>query len=493
VKIFIDKNHHGAPSHIRDRSESSGAQTSERNVMTAPISLEDKIATYKNPADMLRRSPMGWYPFPIPSEISNWRDEERAWATTATLFDQGFHMTDVYFKGPDVKKLLSYVATNNFASFGADKAKQLVTVNHDGHVIADAIVFGWSEDEYSIVGTPIASNWVAYNAEVGGYDVEIVRDEAMMFNKTGRRLTFRLQLQGPSALKIVQKAAGGTLPEIKFFNIGRFTIAGRPVRALNHTMVGVPGLEHTGLEVFGPIEYREEVKQALLEAGEEFGMREGGELAYSATAIESGWIPLPVPAIYTGEAMEPYRRHLGADSMEANASLGGSYVSEQIEDYYCLPWDLGYGRSVHLEHDFIGRDALVRQKEQPHRTKVWLRWNDDDVTATMRDSLFGEGTPTKFMKMPTPLYSLYPYDSVLLNGEPVGVSTLVSYTVNQRGFGSLAMLDSAAVQDGAEVVVVWGEPNGGTGRPGIERHRQAEIRATVSTTSLVGDLSNAKG
>lgn len=459
--------------------------------MTAPQTLEDKIALYQNPADMLRHSPMGWYPFPIPSEISNWRDEERAWATTATMFDQSFHMNDVYIKGPDVNRLLSDVATNSFDSFGIDKAKQLVTVNPDGHIIGDAIVFGWSDNECSIVGTPVASDWVTYNAEVGGYDVEIVRDEAMMFNKTGRRLTFRFQVQGPQAVKIVQKAAGGSLPDIKFFHIGRFNIASHPVRALNHTMVGVPGLEKTGLEVFGPVEYRDEVRAALLEAGEEFGLREGGELSYSATAVESGWIPLPVPAIYSGQAMKPYRQWLGADSMEANASLGGSFVSDDINDYYVTPWELGYARSVNLNHEFIGRDALARLQHAPRRTKVWLRWNNDDVTDAWRASLFSEGLPAKYLSMPTPLYSLYPYDSVLLNDQPVGVSTLISYTVNQRGFGSLAMLDEAAVRDGAEVIVVWGEPNGGTGRPGIERHRQVEIRATVSTTSLVGAVSNA--
>lgn len=458
--------------------------------MTAE-NLEEKLQLYKSPADMLRQATMGMYPFPIPAELTNWRDEQRAWATTATLFDQSFHMTDVYFKGPDLQKLLSSVATNNFDSFGANKAKQLVTVNPDGHVIADAIVFGWEDDECSIVGTPVASDWVEYNAIVGNYDVEIVRDDALLFNKTGRRLTFRYQLQGPNALKIVEKAAAGSLPPIKFFNIGRFTIAGRPVRALNHTMAGVPGLEKTGLEVFGPAEFGPEVKEALLEAGQEFGLREGGSLAYSSVTVESGWIPLPVPAIFTGEAMRPYRQWLGATSMEASVSLGGSYVSDDISDYYCTPWDLGYGRSVNLNHDFIGRDALTRLSGEPHRRKVWLRWNDDDVAEAMRGSLFGVDTPVKYMPMPTPVNAIHQYDAVLLKGQPAGVSTWVSYTTNVKSMSSLGMLDEAAAQDGTEVVVVWGEPDGGSGRPGIERHRQTEIRATVSTTALVGPVSNA--
>ena len=452
--------------------------------------LEDKLARYENAADMLRRNPMGAYPFPIPSEITNWRDEERAWATTATLFDQSFHMSDVYFRGPDINRLLSDVAANDFSSFGGDKAKQIVTVNHDGQHIGDAIVFGWSDDECSIVGAPWAADWVSFNAEKGGYDLEIVRDEAMIFNKTGRRQTFRFQVQGPAALKVVEKAAGGTLPEIKFFTIGRFTIDGHPVRALNHTMVGLPGLEKTGLEVFGPAEYGPQVKAALLRAGEEFGLLEGGALAYSSTTVESGWVPSPVPAIYTGEAMRPYRQWLDVETLEANASIGGSFVSADISDYYVTPWELGYGRSIKLNHDFIGRDALARSQKEPKRTKVWLRWNDDDVAEVLRDSLFGEGLPPRYLIIPTPVYAVHPYDGVLLGGRPVGVSTWNTYTPNMKGFASLAMVGEEAAHDGAEVTLLWGEPEGDR-RPGSELHRQVEIRATVRTTAPLGAAIDA--
>lgn len=458
--------------------------------MTAQ-SLEDKLAEFDNPLDMLRSSPLGAFPFPIPSEFTNWRDEERAWATTATLFDQSVHMTDVYFRGSDVNRLLCDVATNDFGSFGSDKAKQIVTVNEDGQHIADAIVFGWSDTEYSMVGTPAAANWVSYQAEKGGYDVEIERDEAILANKTGRRLTFRYQLQGPAALKVVEKAAAGTLPPIKFFSIGRFAIAGHPVRALNHTMVGVPGLEKTGLEVFGAAEHGPEVKAALLDAGVEFGLCEGGALAYSSTTIESGWIPLPVPAIYAGDAMRPYRQWLDASSMEAIASLGGSFVSDDLADYYVTPWELGYGRSVNLDHDFIGRDALARSQRESRRHKVWLRWNDDDVAAIWRDSLFGEGVPPRYLEVPTPVYSIFQYDAVLAGGRAVGVSTWNSYTPNMKGFASLAMVDESVAKDGTEVSVLWGEPER-TRRPGSERHRQVEIRATVRTAAPLGAAINAQ-
>src|SRR5690606_27792295 len=127
----------------------------------------------------------------------------------------------------------------------------------------------------------------------------------------------------------------------RFFNMATFTIAGRRVRGLRHGMVGQPGFE-----LFGPWEDGEAVKAALVEAGEGFGMRLSGARAYSSNTLESGWIPSPMPAIYSGEAMRPYREWLPGAGYEANASLGGSFHSDDIRDYYLTPADLGYGHIV---------------------------------------------------------------------------------------------------------------------------------------------------
>lgn len=448
---------------------------------TEAHTLESKIGRSGGPLSMLRNSPTGQFPFPIQPEFTNWRDEQVAWKQTATLFDQSFHMTDVYFKGPDLRRLLSDVTANNVASYGRNRAKQLITTSPDGYMIADAILFGLEEDECNVVGGPIASNWLCYHAGKGGYDVEITRDEAILANKTGRRLTFRYQVQGPLALQIVEKASGGSMPSIKFFQIGEFSIAGVPVRALNHTMIGLPGLENTGLEIFGPSRHRDEVKAALLEAGAGFGLREGGSIAYSTVTVESGWIPIPVPAIYSGEQTRPYREWLDADTMEGIASLGGSYARDAIEDYYVTPWDLGYGRVLRLDRDFIGADALRAKASEPHRRKVWLRWNDEDVTRALASGLFGD-EPTQYLAVPCPVYRTFQYDSVMLGDREVGISTWAAYTRNVGGFSSLAMVDEADARDGAQVTVVWGEPNAGRG---TGSRGQVPIRATLSTTALV--------
>jgi len=434
---------------------------------------------------MLRNAPMGNFAFPYQPEYTNWRDEQEAWATTAVLFDQSTHMTDVYFKGPDVKRLFSETAVNNFEKFGRNKAKQFVGVADDGFVVGDGIVFGLEHDEYSLVGTGIAGNWVAYRAQTGGYDVDVTFDPASVINPNPRKI-FRFQIQGPNALRVVEKACDGDLPAINFFNMGEFSIAGVPIRALNHTMVGQPGLEHTGLEMIGPPEGGPAVWAALVAAGNDFGLKQGGGLAYPTTALETGWIPFPVPAIYTGEAMKGYREHLGPDTLEANYALAGSQVLPAIEDYYVTPWDIGYGRLVHLDHEFVGRDALKGRAEQPHAQKVWLRWNSEDCARVLADSLFkkaGRGR-TKYLTQPFSDYSVSQNDRVLADGTDVGRSTYTSYTVNIGTFASIGVIDQEHARDGQQLTLIWGEPDGGTSKPGVERHDLAEIRATVSTTPL---------
>lgn len=453
--------------------------------MTTPMTLEAKIqASGGNPAIMLRQEPGGPYVFPIPEEYANWRDEQEAWTKTAVLYDQSFHMFDTYFKGPDVKRLFSDYAVNDFTKFGRNKAKQFVAVNKDGQYIADAILFGIDDDEYSLVGTPGAGNYMQFRAETGDYDVKVVRDDATPFNPNPRFL-FRYQLQGPNALKIVEKAVGGTINRIKFFNIGGFVIAGTKVRALNHTMIGVPGLEMTGLEMTGPMSDAPKVLEALQKAGAEFGLQMGGRLSYPTTAVESGWIALPVPAIYTGEEMKAYREWLPAMGFEAHYSLGGSLYSENIEDYYVTPYDLGYGRVVNFQHDFYGKEGLQKIADGPHKKKVWLTWNEDDIARVVKSSLFDGPNRAKFMDMPSAVYSISTYDKVLKGDQVVGFSAWSAYTMGHGAWVSIGSIDEAAAVDGDEVTVIWGDEASIGHKLRVEAHKETTIRAKISTSPLV--------
>jgi glycine cleavage system aminomethyltransferase T len=439
-------------------------------------SLEDLLQASGNPVTLLRNSQTGPYVYPVvPSEFSNWRDEQRAWQETCVLFNQSFHMTDMYVTGPDALKLLSDLGVNSFKSFEPNKAKQFVACNHEGHVIGDVVLFYLDENSFNLVGRPSIHNWVQYNCETGGYDARVERDEraAARLGPIVRKV-YRYQVQGPHALKVIEKVTGKPAPDIKFFNMSNITIAGRQVRALRHGMAGQPGLE-----LFGPWQDGEAVKAAIVEAGQEYGIRQVGARAYSSNTLESGWIPSPMPAIYTGEKLRAYRQWLPANSYEAIASLGGSFYSDNIADYYLTPYDLGYGPIVKFDHDFIGKEALQKIAAHPRRTKVTLALDSEDVTRAI-GTMFQKQNRAKYFDFPSSVYSTLPYDKVLRDGKMVGISTWCGYSANEGRMLTLAIVDNEHSEPGTEVTFVWGEEGGGSLKPTVERHAQSQIRAVVS-------------
>ncbi|NWG53096.1 MAG: aminomethyl transferase family protein [Hydrogenophilaceae bacterium] len=438
--------------------------------------LEDVLRGAGDIVKFLRNQQTGPNVYPgVPAEYSNWREEQRAWAEKCVLFNQSYHMVDLAVEGPDAFKMLNHLAINSFKGFTIDKAKQFVPCTPDGYVIGDVILFYLDENKFNLVGRAPAIEWVEYHAATGDYNVTVERDERTAVRKDpSRRKSYRFQVQGPNAMKVIEKAIGKTPPDLKFFNMTRLTIGGKEVRALRHGMAGQPGWE-----LFGPWDEGEAVRQALIEAGREFGLTLVGGRTYSSNTLESGWIPSPLPAIYTGEALKAYRAWLPADCYEAKTSIGGSFDAARIEDYYLTPWDLGYGHMLKFDHDFIGRAALERMAGGPHRHKVTLALDSEDVMR-VQGSMFHKGERAKAFELPSAVYAMHPYDRVLADGKTIGLSTWVGYSANEARMLTLAMLDESHAKIGTKVSLLWGEENGGTSKPTVERHVQTEIKAVVS-------------
>ena len=75
---------------------------------------------------------------------------------------------------------------------------------------------------------------------------------------------------------MIEKLNGGTVDKVKFFHMGTINIGGATVATLRHGMAGAPGLE-----IWGPFETYEKVRNTILEAGAEFGLLPVGSRAYS--------------------------------------------------------------------------------------------------------------------------------------------------------------------------------------------------------------------
>lgn len=443
----------------------------------APRNLQEVIDQAGSAVDLLRNSQIGSYIYPVvPADFQNWIKEQRAWRETAVLYDQSHHMDNLFLSGSDAIKLISDTAVNSVANFPVDKAKQYVPTSSTGGVVGDGILFREGEDEYVYVGRAPAANWLLFHGETGGYanlDIEVDRrSPSRPYGDAVSRRYYRFQIQGPRAWEVIEKLNGGPLEQLKFFNMSTMTIDGTTVRTLRHGMAGAPGLE-----IWGPYADHHRIRDAIVEAGAEFGLVPVGSRAYPSNTLESGWIPSPLPAIYSGEAERAYREWLPADSYEATGTLAGSFVSQDIADYELTPWALGYGSFVKFDHDFIGREALERTAESPARRKVTLIWDAADV-AEIVESQLTPGTPAKYLEFPKARYGFYQFDEVRQDGRRVGVSTDAGYVAYDQLYLSLASVD-VDVPDGARVEVVWGEePN--SRKSNVEPHVQTRIGATVA-------------
>src|SRR5467141_2387464 len=440
--------------------------------------LESLLKGAGNTVDLLRNSQIGAYVYPVvPIEFSNWRGEQVGWQKTAVLFDQSHHMAELTVSGPDEVKLLSHLTINSFANFTPNRAKQMVPCSYDGYVIGDCILFFLDKDELLFVGRTPTVNWIQFHAQTGGYKVQVIRDDRSPSHPRGKAVTrrhYRYQIQGPNAAQVLQKLNGGPLPDVKFFTMDAINIKGRKVRCLRHGMAGAPGLE-----VWGPYAEADEIREAILEAGREFDLVPVGSRAYASNTLESGWIPSPLPAVYTGDKMKKYREWLPAGGYEGTGSIGGSFVSENIEDYYVTPYELGYGPFVKFDHDFIGREALQKKSERPHRRKVTFEWNGQDLAGILASLLVPGAEPCKFFDLPIANYASSSYDKVTKDGRTVGFSMFGGYSYNERAGLSLGIVDPD-VHIGDILTLVWGEEGGGTRKTTVERHRPVAVRVKVA-------------
>ncbi len=454
----------------------------------ASSNLSSLIKENGNAVNMLRNSKIGMYVYPVvAAEFTNWRDEQRAWRESAVLYDQSHHMDEVTVEGPDAAAFLDHVGINNFRNFDLNRAKHFVPVTPAGHVIGDMIIFREREDKFVLVGRAPTADWVQFQQAIGKWNIRVHRDPRSDSRPDGRaiyRTHYRFQIQGPEADKIFEKMNGGPVPEVKFFHTAWINVGSKRVQALRHGMAGEPGLE-----IWGSYADKSYVQSVILQAARDAGvdMRQVGCRAYSTNTLESGWIPSPLPGIYSGDGMlADYRDWLGADSYEAVGSIGGSFVSEDIADYYVNPFELGYGFYIDWKSDFIGKEALTGMKDGPNRKKATFEWNSEDVVKVIASAFQRGEAPCKWIDFPQPNYASTSADRVMKGSKMVGMSMFNGYSYNERCMLSLGVV-APEVEVGDELVLVWGEPDGGSEKTSTERHVQAEIRVRVSPTPYSHD------
>jgi glycine cleavage system aminomethyltransferase T len=397
-----------------------------------------------------------------PWEYSDWIDESMSWKETLYIGDWSplgkFRVT-----GPDALKFFSSIAVNSFVKFDIGQAKHIVLCNADGKIMGEGILMRLEQDDLLFTSGP-GIQWAEYMFRKGGFDTD------------GRQVgpsQFIFQLQGPNSLFVLEKATSDDLRDIGFMRFRKSRIGNHEFLVLRQGMAG-----EIGYELHGPSECGLDIYNALLEAGAEFGIRRLGGRTKMVNHVEACF-PTPsvdyVPALY-GERESEFAQTLGRNALERYRVTDGSFEFDDISAMYRSPIELGWGKNIKFDHDFIGRTALEAELARPCRKIVTLVWNSDDVL-DVHASLFRSGDPYQYMEMPRNLLGCMFADKVTDGTGLIGVSTSRCYSYFFREMLSLCVIDVAYAAPGTDVVVTWGRPGS----------RQKEIRAKVAPAPYKAD------
>lgn len=274
----------------------------------------------------------GWE---MPVQYSGIVAEHHAVRHAAGLFDV-CHMGEFAVEGPGALDYLQGLVPNNVAKLGDGQALYTQICLENGGTIDDLLIYYLAPERYMVVvnaGT-MANDWAWFSQHHQG------RDDVMLANHSAQ--TGLIALQGPRALDILHTLTDADLPAIAYYHSKPGTVAGI---ACTISRTGYTGED--GFELYHPIQHSPALWRAVLAAGQPLGLLPAGLGARDTLRLEAGFC------------------------------LYGHELTEQITP---LEADLGWSVRLKKGHEFIGREALARQKaEGVPRTRIGVILHDRAV------------------------------------------------------------------------------------------------------------------
>lgn len=254
--------------------------------------------------------------YDMPVHYGSIKEEHHAVRTGVGLFDVS-HMSNLWVSGTGAAATIGAVCPFNPEGLEDGRGKYTVLLRDDGTVLDDAFVFRVGEKFH------VVPNAGMNDVAKAHFEAHAVGDVAIDDFTEGTTI---LALQGPHARDVLAHAMDDPLP--KFHRIVHAHIA--------DVHVGVSGTGYTGekgVEIFAPNEGAETIWNALMKAGDATGhpVRPIGLGARDTLRLEKGY------------------------ALAGNEFEGGR-----------SPLEAGLGFVVDWDHDFLGKDALLAQKETDH-------------------------------------------------------------------------------------------------------------------------------
>lgn len=214
--------------------------------------------------------------FEMPIKYTGDIEEHVAVRKSIGVFDVS-HMGEFWVEGPEALTFVQWVTSNDASVLVNGKVQYSCYPNGKGGIVDDLLVYRFAEDKYLLVvnASNIEKDWDWCNSQ-NKFDVKLTN---------ASDTTSQLAIQGPLALKAMQKLTDTSVEDMEFYTFKELTFAGIPNVLFSTT--GYTGAG--GCEIYFPNKYAEEIWNAVFEAGKEFNIKPIGLAARDTLRLEMGY------------------------------------------------------------------------------------------------------------------------------------------------------------------------------------------------------------
>jgi len=304
--------------------------------------------------------------------------------------------------GKDATKLVNRIITRDITKVRVGQVIYCCWCDEQGKVIDDGTITRLEDNKYRWTAADPSLRWFRQNGLNMDVQVEDISEQVAA-----------LALQGPTSGKLLKAVAESDIANLKYFRMTRGKIG--------NVFVDISRTGYTGdlgYEIWVPWNDAVKVWDAVMEKGKQFDIHAAGMLALDVARVEAGLLLIEV------------------DYTSAKKAL--------IESQKYSPYELGFGKMVHLEKEnFIGKAALSQQQKQGvPRQFVGVEIDWPEVEARYEEFGLSPAAPSQASRVAVPLY---------LGDKQVGKATTTTRSPVLKQMIALASVDTAHSQIGTKL------------------------------------------
>lgn len=218
----------------------------------------------------------------MPIEFTGINDEHMAVRNGAGVFDVS-HMGEIWVKGPKALDLLQHITTNDVSKLFDGKVQYACMPNGRGGIVDDILVYRVDAQTYMLCvnAANICKDWEHICAEGAKFGMQAGHGKEL-YNASDE--ICQLAVQGPLAMKIVQKMCAEPVEQMEYYTFKKMSVAGCDA------ILSITGYTGSGgCEIYAANEDGDKLWKALWEAGEELGLKNIGLGARDTLRLEKGF------------------------------------------------------------------------------------------------------------------------------------------------------------------------------------------------------------